>query len=84
MSSVLLAIKLIDSILLLATEIPALFAKATVLKGELQIFVDEGRDPTDAEWEVLNVETEDLLNFMQARADAAQAHLDMMKARGLQ
>lgn len=82
--SIALILKLVDGILLLATEIPALLAKANVLKGKLQVFADEGRDPTDAEWDVLNADTESLLSFMQQRADAAQAHLDMMKARGLQ
>ena len=82
MSSLLIILQLIDGILLLATEIPALMAKAKVLKGELQIFVDEDRSPTSAEWDAVNAKTMLLLNWMQNRADAAQDHLDAQGDQG--
>lgn len=77
--SIALALQLVDGILLLATEIPALFARGTALKDELSKFVD--RDPTDAEWDVINAQTADLVGFLQGRADLAQQHLDEMAAR---
>jgi len=69
-------LQLVDGILLLATEIPALMARAKLLKGEMQVFADENRSPTDAEWATLNVKTNDMLGWMQTRADQAQAFLD--------
>ena len=76
MGSVLVILQLIDGILLLATEIPSLLAKAKVLKAELQVFADQGRDPTAAEWDAINAKTKDMLGWLQNRATQAQAHLD--------
>ncbi len=69
-------ISLIDTILMLATEIPALFQKATALKAEIQAIVDEGREPNEEEWASVNFQTQGMLGFLQGRADAAQDHLD--------
>ncbi len=69
-------ISLIDTILMLATEIPALMQKAQVLKAEIQAIVAEGREPSPAEWDAVNAKTADMLGFLQSRADAAQQHLD--------
>ena len=68
-------IGLIDTILMLATEIPALFAKAQVLKAEIQAIVDEGREPTDAEWASVNATTQSMLAALDQRAKDAQAHI---------
>ena len=68
-------IGLIDTILMLATEIPALFQKATALKAEIQAIIDEGRDITPDEWVSVNAQTQGMLGFLQGRADAAREHL---------
>jgi len=74
--SILAIISLLDTILMLATEIPALFAKATALKAELTTkFVDTGRSPTGAEWEAVSAQTASLLTVLQLRSDDAEAHL---------
>jgi len=74
--SALAVISLLDTILMLATEIPALFAKATALKTELQAFADEGREPTAAEWDEVNTKTTEMLGLLDQRAQDAQEHLD--------
>jgi len=80
--SVLAIINLLDTVLMLATEIPALFAKATALKEELtNKFVESGRSPTGAEWDAVNAQTASLLAVLQLRSDDAQDHLDMQAAR---
>lgn len=68
-------ITLLDTILMLATEIPALFQKATALKSEIQAIVDEGREPSEQEWTNVNFQTQGMLGFLQGRADAAKEHL---------
>ena len=68
-------ISLIDTILMLATEIPVLFQKATKLKAEIQAIVDEGREPNEEEWTSVNFKTQGMLGFLQGRADAAKDHL---------
>jgi len=80
--SILAIINLIDTILLLATEIPALFTKATALKDELTIkFVDTGRNPTSAEWDAVNAQTASLLGVLQLRSDDAEEHLQKVAER---
>ncbi len=69
-------ITLLDTILMLATKIPVLFQKATVLKAEIQAIVDEGREPSEAEWDAANVATRDMLATLDRRASDAQDHLD--------
>lgn len=80
--SVLAIINLIDTILMLATEIPALFAKATALKAELTTkFVETGRSPTGAEWDAVNAQTASLLSVLQLRSDDAKEHLQEVADR---
>jgi hypothetical protein len=80
--SILAIINLLDTVLMLATEIPALFAKATALKNELTTkFVDTGRTPTPAEWDAVNAQTAALLGTLQLRSDDAEAHLQEVADR---
>ncbi len=74
-------ITLLDTILMLATEIPALFQKASALKAEIKAIVDAGRELTTAEWDNVNSETQEMLGFLNQRAKDAQAHLDKQLAQ---
>ncbi len=73
-------ISLLDTILMLAAEIPALFQKASSLKAEIKAIVDQGRELTAAEWSAVNVQTRSMLEFLNQRALAARVHLDRQLA----
>ncbi len=79
--SALAVITLLDTILMLATEIPALFQKASALKAEIKAIVDAGRELTTAEWDKVSDETRQMLAFLNQRAQDAQAHLAKQLAR---
>ncbi len=53
-SGFLLAFKILDLLLLGVQMAPAVAAKMQALRGEMQVFIDEDRDPTPDEWKALN------------------------------
>jgi len=57
----LLAFKIIDLIMLGVQLAPQVKASFATLKAELQVFVDEGRDPTPEEWGVVNAKIDSLI-----------------------
>lgn len=63
------ALKLIDLALMAAEEIPLALAALKDGDAKLRTMLDEGRDPTPAEWAALVQQTDALSARLQAQAD---------------
>ena len=44
------ALKLIDLFLVIFSSVPAVVAKLTAARKDMEVWVEEGRDPTPQEW----------------------------------
>lgn len=65
-------IKIIDLISLGVTMIPMIRREFDLLRDKLQVFADEGRDPTPEEWAEILQDSDEMLEFLRNRAEEAR------------
>lgn len=67
MSTVILVSRLLDVVLMLVANIPAMRARFQAIKDELDLMQAEGRDPTPEEWEARGQSIDDRLARLKAK-----------------